>query len=142
MRLGALSLLTNLAPAGLAYGAWGLTVGRIDLSAAVVMCMSIGIVVDDTVHFLSKYMHARRKKGLYGADAMRFTFNTVGVALTVTTIVLASGFLVLTASHFNATVTTGALLAMTLVFAFVVDFLFMPPLLITLDRRWKARPET
>ena len=97
------------------------------------MCMSIGIVVDDTVHFLSKYLYARRKKGLHGAEAMRFTFNTVGVALTVTTVVLVAGFLVLTASHFNPTVVTGALLAMTLAFALFVDFLFMPPLLIALD---------
>ena len=59
LRLGVLSLITNLAPAGLAYGTWGIVNGRIDLSAAVVMCMSIGIVVDDTVHFLSKYLHAR-----------------------------------------------------------------------------------
>ena len=137
IRLGALSLLTNLAPAGLAYGTWGMVHGRIDLSAAVVMCMSIGIVVDDTVHFLSKYLHARRRRGLYGADAMRFTFNTVGVALTVTTVVLVAGFLVLTSSHFTPTVVTGALLAMTLAYALFVDFLFMPPLLITLDKRWK-----
>lgn len=40
--------------AGLAYGTWALVNGQIDLSASVVMCMSIGIVVDDTVHFLSK----------------------------------------------------------------------------------------
>ena len=133
LRLALLSLLTNLAPAGLAYGTWGIVHGRIDLSAAVVMCMSIGIVVDDTVHFLSKYLYARRKKGLHGAEAMRFTFNTVGVALTVTTVVLVAGFLVLTASHFNPTVVTGALLAMTLAFALFVDFLFMPPLLIALD---------
>ena len=137
LRLGLLSLMTNLAPAGLAYGTWGLVHGRIDLSAAVVMCMSIGIVVDDTVHFLSKYLHARRKRRRPAADAMRFTFNTVGVALTVTTAVLVAGFLVLTASHFNPTVVTGALLAMTLAYALFVDFLFMPPLLITLDRRWK-----
>ena len=137
IRLGLLSLLTNLAPAWLAYGTWGLVHGRIDLSAAVVMCMSIGIVVDDTVHFLSKYLHARRERGLFGADAMRFAFNTVGVALTITTIVLVAGFLVLTASHFNPTVVTGALLAMTLAYALFVDFLFLPPLLIALDKRWK-----
>ena len=66
---------------------------------------------------------------------MRYAFNTVGVALTVTTIVLVAGFLVLTASPFNPTVVTGALLAMTLAYALFVDFLFMPPLLIALDRR-------
>ena len=135
LRLGLLSLMANLAPAALAYGTWGLVHGKIDLSAAIVMCISIGIVVDDTVHFLSKYLHARRNLGLYGADAMRFTFNTVGVALSVTTVVLVAGFVVLTASHFTPSIVTGALLAMTLAYSLFVDFLFMPPLLITLDKR-------
>lgn len=137
LRLGMLSLITNLAPVGLAYGTWALINGRIDMSASVVMCMSIGIIVDDTVHFLSKYQHARRVKGLIGAEAMRYTFNTVGVALAVTTAVLVAGFLVLTASHFSPTATTGMLMSITLVFALLVDFLFMPPLLIALDRRWQ-----
>ncbi|MEM7251119.1 MAG: MMPL family transporter [Pseudomonadota bacterium] len=132
LQLGLLSLLTNLAPAGLAYGIWGMTRGHIDLSASVVMCMSLGIVVDDTVHFLSKYQRARRVLDVCVADALRYAFNTVGVALTITTIVLVSGFLVLTTSHFTPTVVTGALLAMTLGLALVIDFLLLPALLL----RW------
>lgn len=132
-KLGWLSLMTNLAPAGLAYGAWGATVGWIDTSAAVVICMSIGIVVDDTVHFLSKYLRARREQGLDAADGIRYAFEVVGVALTTTTIVLVAGFATLSASHFNPTVTTGTLLALTLMFALLVDFLLLPPLLLLLD---------
>ena len=133
LKLGALSLITNLAPAGLAYGLWGICHGTIDLSASIVMCMSIGIVVDDTVHFLSKYLRARRVRGLDAAESMRYTFNTVGVALCTTTAVLVAGFAVLGLSHFNPTVVTGTLLAITLAFALVVDLLFMPPLLLLLD---------
>ncbi len=133
LKLGALSLITNLAPAGLAYGAWGIVHGTIDLSASIVMCMSIGIVVDDTVHFLSKYLRARRVRGLGAVESMRYTFNTVGVALCTTTAVLVAGFAVLGLSHFNPTVVTGTLLATTLAFALVVDLLFMPPLLIWID---------
>jgi len=132
-KLGMLSLVTNLAPAGLAYGTWAMISGRIDLSASVVICMSIGIVVDDTVHFLSKYRRARYEAGKNSADALRYTFHTVGVALTITTCILVAGFAVLTASHFQPTVTTGALMAITLAFALVVDFLFLPPLLLTVD---------
>ena len=139
VKLGLLSLITNLAPAALAYGVWGLFVGRIDLSASVVMCMSIGIVVDDTVHFLSKYLRARREQGLDAAQGMRYAFNTVGVALCITTAVLVAGFLILGASHFNPSVTTGMLMATTLSFALLVDFLFMPPLLLELDKRWQMR---
>lgn len=134
VKLGTLSLITNLAPAGLAYGAWSVWNGTIDLSASVVMCMSIGIVVDDTVHFLSKYRRARHERGADAPDALRYAFNTVGVALSITTMVLVSGFLVLGLSHFSPTVTTGSLLAITLAFALLVDFLFLPPLLLLFDK--------
>lgn len=134
VRLGLISMLPNLAPAALAYGTWGLIDGEIDLSASVVITMTIGIVVDDTVHFLTKYLRARREKGLDAREGIRYAFNTVGVALTITTLVLVSGFLVLTFSHFSPTSTTGALLAITLSFALLVDFLLLPPLLMTVDK--------
>jgi uncharacterized protein len=133
-KLGMLSLVTNLAPAGLAYGTWAMINGQIDLSASVVMVMSIGIVVDDTVHFLSKYRRARQEQNKSAEDALRYAFHTVGVALAITTFVLVSGFAVLTASHFSPTVTTGALMAITMAFALLVDFLFLPPLLMTVDK--------
>ena len=85
------------------------------------------------MHFLSKYRRARYEAGKNSADALRYTFHTVGVALTITTCILVAGFAVLTASHFQPTVTTGALMAITLAFALVVDFLFLPPLLLTVD---------
>ena len=135
LRLGLLSLLTNLAPTTLAYGTWGVLVGRIDLAASVVMCMSLGIVVDDTVHFLSKYCYARRVHGESVEDALRYAFRTVGLALAVTTCVLVSGFSILAASHFNPTVTTGILMAVTIAYALLIDFFVLPPLLMMLERR-------
>lgn len=139
VRLGVISLVPNLVPAALAYGTWGLFVGRVDLSASVVICMSLGIVVDDTVHFLSKYLRARRERQLNIEDGMRYAFHTVGTALTITTIVLVAGFLVLVASHFSPTWVSGLLLAMTLSYALIADFLFLPPLLMLLDRRGYTR---
>ncbi|MBT6277648.1 MAG: hypothetical protein HOI95_26380 [Chromatiales bacterium] len=67
-------------------------------------------------------------------DALRYTFNTVGVALTITTVVLVAGFSVLSASSFSPSVTTGVLMAITLAFAWAVDFLFFAPLLLIVDR--------
>jgi uncharacterized protein len=137
VKLGALSLVTNLAPAGLAYGTWALWDGTIDLSASVVICMSIGIVVDDTVHFLSKYRRARHEQKAEPEDALRYAFNTVGVALSITTVVLVAGFSLLGLSHFSPTITMGSLLAITLAYALLVDFLFLPPLLLLVDRSKK-----
>jgi predicted RND superfamily exporter protein len=135
VRLGLISLIPNLVPAALAYGTWGFFVGKIDLSASIVICMSLGIVVDDTVHFLSKYLRARREKNYDVNEGMRYAFNTVGVALLITTTVLVSGFLVLATSHFSPTWVSGLLLAITLSYALLADFLLLPPLLSVLDSK-------
>lgn len=135
VRLGLISLVPNLVPALLAYGTWGIFIGKIDLSASIVICMSLGIVVDDTVHFLSKYLRARREKNYTVNEGMRYAFNTVGVALMITTAVLVSGFLVLAASHLSPTWVSGLLLAMTLSYALLTDFFLLPPLLSVLDSK-------
>jgi len=135
VKLGLISLIPNLVPAALAYGTWGIFVGKIDMSASIVICMSLGIVVDDTVHFLSKYLRARREKGYDVNEGMRYAFNTVGVALLITTAVLVSGFLVLSMSPFSPTWVSGLLLAITLSYALLTDFLLLPPLLSVLDSK-------
>ncbi|MBT4138274.1 MAG: MMPL family transporter, partial [Candidatus Latescibacteria bacterium] len=60
-RFGLISFLPNLVPAVLGFGIWGVFVGEINLGLSVVVGMTLGIVVDDTVHFLSKYLRARRE---------------------------------------------------------------------------------
>ena len=60
--LGLLSLVPNLLPAGMAFGIWGLLVGQVGMASSVVAAMTLGILVDDTVHFLGKYQYARRAK--------------------------------------------------------------------------------
>jgi len=133
LKIGLLSLIPNLVPAALAFGLWGIMVGQIGLALSVVTGMTLGIVVDDTVHFLSKYLRARREKGLDAQDAVRYAFNTVGLALVVTSIVLISGFFVLTFSAFQLNSDMAIMTAVTIVFAIVADFLLLPPLLMALD---------
>jgi len=128
-----LGLIPNLFPAALAFGFWGIVVGQIGLALSVVTGMTLGIVVDDTVHFLSKYLRARREKGLNAQDAVRYAFNTVGLALVVTSLVLIAGFIVLTFSAFQLNSNMAFMTAVTIIFAIVADFLFLPPLLMALD---------
>ncbi len=135
LKLGLISLIPNLVPAAMAYGAWGMFMGRIDLALSIVGTMSLGLVVDDTIHFLSKYRHARIElmQDVYGA--IRYSFQTVGIAMLVTSIVLALGFGFLFLSHFSPTWGMGVLLATTIIFALVVDFLLLPGLLVLFDRK-------
>ncbi|MDH3526819.1 MAG: MMPL family transporter, partial [Gammaproteobacteria bacterium] len=116
------------------FGLWGLLVGEVGLALSVVAGMTLGIVVDDTVHFLSKYLRARREQNLNSADAVRYAFSTVGMALTVTTLVLIAGFMVLTQSPFKLNSDMGLMTAITIAFALAADFLFLPPLLMKVEK--------
>ncbi|MDX2368011.1 MAG: MMPL family transporter [Colwellia sp.] len=133
-RFGLISLLPNLAPAAIGFGIWGLYSGQVGLGLSVVIGMTLGIVVDDTVHFLSKYLHARRDKNSSAKEAVHYAFDNVGRALWVTTFVLVAGFTVLAQSSFKLNSDMGLLTAITIFVALVVDFLFLPPLLMLLDK--------
>ncbi|WP_286237485.1 efflux RND transporter permease subunit [Neptuniibacter halophilus] len=137
VRFGFISLIPNLAPAAMGFGAWYLIDGQVGLALSVVAGMTLGIVVDDTVHFLSKYLHARRERGKDPREAVGYAFASVGRALWITTFVLVAGFLVLAQSSFKVNADMGLLTGLTILIALIVDFLFLPPLLMKLDKHSK-----
>ena len=132
-RIGLISLVPNLVPGILGFGLWGLMVGEVGLSLSIVSSMTLGIVVDDTVHFLSKYLRARRELGYVAADAVRYAFNTVGRAMLITSMVLVAGFLVLWQSSFELNSGMGILTALVIALALITDFLLLPALLMKFE---------
>ena len=133
LRLGLTSLVPNLVPGALGFGVWGLAVGEVGLSLSVVTTMTLGIVVDDTVHFLSKYRRARRELGCAPPDAVRLAFRTVGRALLTTSLVLVAGFVVIGLSSFELNAGMGKLTAMVIALALMADFFLLPPLLMKVE---------
>ena len=142
LRLGLISIVPNLLPAVLGFGVWGLTVAQVSLSLSVVVAMTVGIVVDDTVHFLSKYRRARREYGKDPDDAVHYAFDTAGRALVTTTFVLVAGFLILVFSPFVPTAEVGILTAMIIGFALVADLSLLPALLTAVDRNPREVEQT
>lgn len=138
VKIGLISMIPNLVPAAMAFGLWGMLVGEVGLALSVVTGMTLGIVVDDTVHFLSKYLRARRENNMSSEDAVRYAFANVGMALWVTSVALVAGFLVLSLSAFKLNSGMGLLTAITITFALMADFLFLPPLLMKLERKSNA----
>lgn len=132
-KYGLISLIPNIIPAAIAYGVWGMSYGYVDISLSIVACSTLGIVVDDTVHFLHKYIRARRQ-GLNAEAAVTDSFQRVGPALLTTTLVLSGGFFILSVSHMNTSAMIGMLMAITLIFALVVDFLLLPVILLFADK--------
>jgi predicted RND superfamily exporter protein len=106
-------------------------VGEVGFSVATVASISLGIIVDDTVHFLSKYVRAKNERGHSAEESIRYACESVGIAIIVNTVILAIGFAVLT-DMWLLTVTAT-------VFALILDFLFLPALPPTLDNKSKSR---
>lgn len=131
--LGMISLIPNIGPAAVGFGIWALISGEINLGLSVVVSMTLGIIVDDTVHFLSKYQRAR-KDGNNTEEAIRYAFSSVGRAMTITTLVLCTGFSLLTFSAFRLNADMGLATAIIIFVALIVDFLFLPAFLLLVDK--------
>ncbi len=137
-RHGLISLLPNLLPIAVGFGIWGVMVGQINVGISIVFGMTMGIIVDDTVHFLSKYLRARRELNKTKAEAVRFAFDTVGKALVVTTIVLVAGFAILAQSSFGMNSGMAKVTGIIITLALVLDFLLLPALLLNIGRDEKT----
>lgn len=134
-KIGLLSLLPNLLPALMAFGIWGMTAGEVGLAVSVMFSMTLGIVVDDTVHFLSKYQRARNEYGMSSLNGVHYAFQTVGAAMLSTTIILVAGFVVLSFSGFKVNSDMGIMTTLTITLALVMDFLFLPVLLMLIEEK-------
>lgn len=132
---GLLSLIPNLVPATIAYGLWGFAVGRIGMALSVVVGITLGIIVDDTIYVMSTYLRARRAQGLLPAEAIRYTFTHVGTAVWCASMILVAGFAVLIFSDFEINAGMGLLSAITIAIAGVAEIVFLPPLLLYAEHR-------
>jgi len=135
VKYGLLSLIPNITPMLLAYGIWALLVGQAGFVIAIVGSVCLGIAVDDSVHFLSKYQLARKEKELNAHEAIQYAFQNMGGALVLTSVLLVVGFGVLTLSTFKMNFILGALSALTITLALIVDFTLLPAVLAYADRK-------
>ncbi len=133
-RMGLISLIPNLFPAAVGFGLWGYLFGEVGVALSVVAAMTLGIVVDDTVHYLSKYLRGIREEKLSPEEATKYAFKNVGFALSTTTIALVAGFAILSLSGFKVNSDMALLTAITIAIALFIDLFFLPTLLITLEK--------
>jgi predicted RND superfamily exporter protein len=134
VRYGLISLLPNMVPLLMTFGLWGYIEGLVDMGVATIAGLTIGIVVDDTVHFMIKYLRAKRERNRTAEEAVEYAFYNVGPAIVMTSIVLVAGFMVMSFSTFRMNWTMGVMSAATIGFALIVDMLLLPPILTLIDR--------
>jgi predicted RND superfamily exporter protein len=133
-KIGVLSLIPNILPATMAFGVWALLIGQVGFAVSVIASLSIGIIVDDTIHFLSKYHRARKELGYDTNKAIKYAFETVGLALIGTSFIIAAGFAMLGFSTFRVTSYMGILTSLAIICALITDFFLLPSILLILDK--------
>ena len=137
VRYGLLSIIPNLFPATIVFGIWGLLVGELSPYILMLFSISIGLVVDDSVHVLSKYIVARRE-GNSPEAAVQYSLDRAGSAITITTLSLAIGTFILVLSNTFYYQNVALLLTPIIITALLLDLLFLPPLLVRFDN-WLER---
>lgn len=140
-KMGAISLIPNLTPVIIGFGFWALYLGEINTGMVVVFGMTLGIIVDDTVHFMSKFLRARRELNYNAKDAVIYAFETVGRALVITTIVLVCGFTVLSTSPFALNSYMARITVIIITAALVIDFILLPSILVLAYKEKKTLKE-
>ncbi|MEM0930149.1 MAG: MMPL family transporter [Pseudomonadota bacterium] len=129
---GIVSLLPNLLPGAVAFGIWGYVVGDVGIASSIVGAVTLGIIVDDTIHMIWRYQEGRRL-GMPPKQATRAMFDHAGRPILVSSIVLTLGYLVMASSGFYITATLGQLSALIILSALIFDWFLLAPLLIVLD---------
>ncbi len=127
-RMVIVSLLPNVLPLVLTAAFMGFAGIVMDAPTTIVFTIALGIAVDDTIHFLSRYK-VELSNGYDKEEAIARSFDITGKALILTTVVLFFGFAVLLGSQMMLTMKVGMLVSITLATALVFDLLLLPVLI-------------
>lgn len=143
-RLGLLSVVPNVVPIIVGYGVWRLAVGQMNIVASVAGSISLGVIVDDTIHFLTKFKSALTTERS-PEEAMKKTLAHVAPAMLATSGILALGFGVLGLSSFQMVSHLGWLSLLVVAIAPVADLVLVPALVLVFvgaPRRARSRSRT
>lgn len=138
IKLGFMTIIPNVTPVLVGFGIWAIYKGEINTGMVIVFGMTLGIIVDDTVHFMSKFLRARRELGYDARQAVIYAFETVGRALVTTTIVLLAGFAVLSTSSFALNSYMARITVIIILAALIIDFILLPALLVITGKKTEA----
>lgn len=134
VKLGLLCMIPNLLPAIVAFGLCGIFIGEIDMGTAMIFSMTLGVVVDDTIHFVVSYRRLR-SDGLSPHSAVHETYSLVGRAIIITSLVLCIGYMIpVFTAELRMNVQMYALSVVCIGTAMIADLFFLPALLIKTDK--------
>lgn len=131
LRAGLVSMIPNAFPLVFTLGFMGLVGLDLRVTSVIVFSVSLGLAVDDTIHFMVRYRREQRSRAEI-APAVLATFRGTGSAILITSVLLAIGFASLLLSAFPISQTFGLLMLVTVLAAIVGDLLILPACLVIL----------
>ena len=131
-KLGLVSMIPNFLPILTTMGLMGLLNVPLDINSLMIGSIAIGIVVDDTVHFIYNFQkYYERNSNPY--EAVRETLLGTGRALLITSLVLCTGFFILMFASLNHLVNFGFFTGITILIALAADFFLMPAIMVQMN---------
>ena len=127
-RFGVLAIVPNILPLVFVMGCAGWAGIPLDSDTLLVLPIAIGIAVDDTIHFLTHYK-TEVLEGKTSAEAIDSALKKVGMAMTFTTVVLSTGFLIFILSAYRPLTNFGMLSAIAITTALIADLFLLPVLI-------------
>ena len=132
LRYGLLSIAPNVFPITIVFGLWGLIEGNLSPYVLMLLAVSIGLVVDDSVHVLSKYKTAR-DSGKSPGESIEESISLAGSAITITTLWMSVGIALMGFSSTTIFQNLTSIITPIIVVALFLDLLFLPSLLTRFD---------
>lgn len=138
LTIGLISMLPNMIPLVLTFGYMGLMGIDLNTTTVIIFAISLGLAVDDTIHFLARF---REELALHPGDvrsAILAAYNGAGRAIMITSVMLLLGLVVLLFSDFVPTQYFATLTAITIAGAILGDLFLLPAILYLVFRRKTA----
>jgi predicted RND superfamily exporter protein len=128
-RIALIALVPNMVVAGSVLGVMGIFSVPLDIMTITIAAITVGIGVDDSIHYVHRFRQEFQRDGDYLAAVMR-SHGSIGRAMYYTSIIIAAGFSILALSNFIPTIYFGVFTAFAMLFAMIANLTLLPLLLI------------
>jgi predicted RND superfamily exporter protein len=137
LKTGLVSMIPNLSPIAVTLGIMGWFSFPLNNYTMLVGSIAIGLVVDDTIHFISNF-RSYFEQSQDAEDAIRKTLHSTGRAMLITCCVLSTGFFMFMLSSMNHLKHFGFLTGITIILALIADFLATPALMLLVHKSYET----
>ena len=129
VKIAIIAIIANTIPVGVIFGVMGWMDIPLDMMTITIAAISIGIAVDDTIHYIHRFLLEYRSHG-DSIESIHNAHKSIGTAMFYTSTIIMIGFSILILSNFVPTIYFGILTMIAMLMAIVADLLLLPVLLL------------